>query len=65
MAWRRLTDVQWARLKEHLPAHPPSPGVGRLCEMAISSVPRSPLPSRSCYLPEGVSRCEILRGLSL
>src|SRR2546426_6946605 len=29
MAWRRLTDVQWARLKEHLPAHPPSPRGGR------------------------------------
>src|SRR5712692_4507154 len=29
MAWRRLTDVQWARLKEHLPTHPPSPRGGR------------------------------------
>jgi transposase len=29
MAWRRLTDVQWARLVEHLPAHPPSPRGGR------------------------------------
>src|SRR3989475_11074025 len=29
MAWRRLSDVQWAHLKEHLPAHPPSPRGGR------------------------------------
>ena len=29
MAWRRLTDVQWARLvAEQLPAHPPSPRSG-------------------------------------
>ena len=29
MAWRKLTDVQWARLVEHLPARKPSRRGGR------------------------------------
>ena len=29
MAWRRLTDRQWALVREHVPAHKPAPKGGR------------------------------------